>query len=89
MAFATAETLRSFVPMRDVLEGRSERSGWCWMIKKDVAGATSARTRATEKTRPNLVASPEEGARLIRAFVGVRNPRVRKAIIAFVENLSA
>jgi hypothetical protein len=59
------------------------------MVKKDVPGATSAGTRATEKTRRNLVASPEEGARLIRAFVGLRNPRVRKALITFVENLSA
>ena len=33
-------------------------------------------------------ASPEEAAELIRAFVAVKSPQVRKAILAFVENLA-
>lgn len=59
------------------------------MIKKVFAEKNSAGTQVTDKTRATPPATPEEGARLIRAFVAVKNPRVRKAIIAFVENLSA
>ncbi len=59
------------------------------MAKKYVAVTNSAESREAVRTRPILAATPEEGARLIRAFVVVKNPRVRKAIIAFVENLSA
>jgi hypothetical protein len=33
-------------------------------------------------------ATPDEGAELIRAFVAVKNPLVRKAIIAFVQKLA-
>ena len=48
--------------------------------------------KAVEKTPPEpspLIspATPEEGAELIRAFLAVKNPQVRKAIIAFVQNL--
>ena len=59
------------------------------MIKKDVAGKDSAGNRVADKKKGVSLATPEEGARLIRAFVAVRDPRIRKAIIALVENLSS
>ncbi len=58
------------------------------MVKKNVAVNNSAGTPAADRARPILAATPGEGARLIRAFVAVKNPRIRKAIVAFVENLS-
>jgi hypothetical protein len=59
------------------------------MIKKDVAGRDSAGNRLADKKKAFSTATPEEGARLIRAFVAVKDPRIRKAIIALVENLSS
>jgi hypothetical protein len=35
-----------------------------------------------------LVASPDEGARLIRAFVAVRDLELRNAIVKLVEDLA-
>ncbi len=58
------------------------------MVKNDVAVKNSAGTAAADRPRQIVAATPGEGARLIRAFVAVKNPRVRKAIVAFVENLS-
>jgi hypothetical protein len=58
------------------------------MIKKDGANNNSAEKRVADKKKALSTATPEEGARLIRAFIAVKDPRVRKAIIAFVENLS-
>jgi hypothetical protein len=58
------------------------------MVKKDNAAKT-IEEKITEGRRPAISGvTPEEGARLIRAFVAVRNPRVRNAIVRFVEDLS-
>jgi len=58
------------------------------MVKKDSAAKTMEE-KVPEARRPAISGvTPEEGARLIRAFVAVRNPRVRNAIVRFVENLS-
>ena len=58
------------------------------MIKKDGAVKILTGNRVKDKAQAAASATPEEGAKLIRAFVAVKDPRVRKAIIAFVENLS-
>ena len=58
------------------------------MIKKDIAVKSSAGNGLAHKKKSREAPTPEEGARLIRAFVAVRDPNVRKAIVAFVENLS-
>ena len=54
----------------------------------------SAATKIVEKIPPApgpltspATPTPDEGAELVRAFLAVKNPQVRKAIIAFVRNL--
>jgi hypothetical protein len=58
------------------------------MVKSSGAAKT-IEEKTPELGRPAISGvAQEEGARLIRAFVAVRNPRVRNAIVRFVENLS-
>jgi len=49
------------------------------------AGASAVRSRSETKAG---FASPEEGAELIRAFVRIRQPDVRAAIIQLAARLS-
>jgi hypothetical protein len=57
------------------------------MVKKDRAVKTIA--EKTPKLRSAISGvTPEEGARLIRAFIAVKDPLVRDAIVRLVENLS-
>jgi hypothetical protein len=58
------------------------------MVKKG-GGAKPIKFENPEARRPAIPGvAPEEGVRLVRAFVAVRDPRLRDAIMAFVENLS-
>ena len=58
------------------------------MIKPNGAAKTFAEKAAAGPKPAVSSLTPEEGARLIRAFVAVRNPRIRKAIVAFIEDLA-
>ena len=42
---------------------------------------------AQMETKRTATADPQEGARLIRAFLKIEDPKVRDAIIGFVERL--
>ena len=57
------------------------------MSKKDFSTKKFVEKPVGERNPANPPASAEEGARLIRAFVAVKSPQLRKAIVAFVENL--
>ena len=58
------------------------------MVKKN-ASAKKAVGKSLSEPRPlTWLATPDEGAELIRAFVAVKSPLVRKAIITFVKNLA-
>lgn len=54
------------------------------VVRIEASGEVLTRVRPNP-TRP---IGPEEGARLIRAFVGVKSPELRAAIVAFVEKLA-
>ncbi len=59
------------------------------MVKRDLLEKAVRAKAATGGGPPPVPpASAEEGVRLIRAFVAVRNPRIRKAIVNLVENLA-
>jgi hypothetical protein len=58
------------------------------MVKNDAAFRKFAEKTAAGRLPATSAAMPDEGARLIRAFVAVKSPLVRKAIVAFVENLA-
>ena len=50
---------------------------------------TVAKEVSEQRAPSPLKPPPEDGLRLIRAFVGIRQPAVREAIIEFVTKLSA
>ena len=58
------------------------------MVKNDAASRKSDEKAPAGRLPAISAAAPEEGARLIRAFVAVKSPKVRKAIVAFVEKLT-
>ena len=55
------------------------------MVKNEAAPKKIVEKTRTE--RRAAAATPDEGARLIRAFIAVKNPQLRRAIVAIVENL--
>ena len=55
--------------------------------KEEIQVGPRLRLAELRKARPSLP-SPEEGRRLVVAFMGVRNPAVRDAIINLVERMS-
>ncbi len=57
------------------------------MVKKERAAKTPGEKAPARAGSVDPSPTPEEGARLIRAFVAVKDPRVREAILAFVEKL--
>lgn len=58
------------------------------MVKKDLQGKALAGKGLASGPPPGPPATAEEGVRLIRAFIAVRNPRLRQAIVKLVENLA-
>ncbi len=58
------------------------------MMKKDIGTKKIAQKTVTELDPKSDPATPDEGARLIRAFLAVKNPQLRKSIVALVENLA-
>ncbi len=41
------------------------------------------------ETDPSQVNDPKQGARLVRAFLGISDPRLRSAIVQMVERLGS
>ena len=58
------------------------------MAKNEAQTGNPAEKAPAERRKEPQTVSPDEGARLIKAFLAVKNPKIRKAIIAFVENLT-
>ena len=58
------------------------------MVKENCSVKTASRKSPAEQSPQISPATPDEGAELIRAFLAVKNPEVRKAIIAFVQKLA-
>ena len=58
------------------------------MMKKDCPDKRMAESAGEERRKGIVAPAPEEAARLIRAFVAVKDPQMRRAILAFVENLA-
>ena len=58
------------------------------LIKKYCEGKSFETKSFSGQASMRAPSAVEEGARLIRAFVEVKDPRVREAIVAFVENLN-
>jgi hypothetical protein len=58
------------------------------MVKKELLGKAFDAKGQAGGPPPAPPATAEEGVRLIRAFIAVRNPRVRQAIVNLVENLA-
>ena len=57
------------------------------MANKD--GQVLTRADLTEPKKANSATpTPKEGARLVRAFLGIKNSAVRDAIVSFVEQTS-
>jgi hypothetical protein len=44
--------------------------------------------RTIRPTEPTTSPDPEEGLRLVRAFLRIKNPTLREAVIHFVEDLT-
>jgi hypothetical protein len=44
--------------------------------------------RTIRPTEPTTSPNPEEGLRLVRAFLRIKNPTLREAVIHFVEDLA-
>ncbi len=58
------------------------------MVRKEGA-AKSLEEEPAAKRQPKVShASTDEGVQLVRAFVAVKDPRVRKAILELVKKLS-
>ena len=58
------------------------------MVNKDAAAKAFDEKAPPRPQPPMSPVPPDEGARLIRAFLAVKDPRVRRAIIEFVEKLA-
>jgi hypothetical protein len=50
--------------------------------------ATTINGAQSNRSRTSSLPKPEEGLRLIHAFVGIRDPELREAIVKFVEELT-
>jgi hypothetical protein len=59
-------------------------------VKEDLFQERFTRTDEgrADKVRDSLPASPEEGGRLIRAFVGIERAEIRNRIVDLVESLA-
>jgi hypothetical protein len=55
-----------------------------WTGSISAAASPSSRTREPASSRPDA----EEGVQLIRAFRNIGNPKLRQAVIRFVEDLA-
>ena len=58
------------------------------MMKEDYLEKKFLQKAPPAPPAPRIPADPAESAELIRAFIAVRNPQMRKAILALVENLA-
>jgi hypothetical protein len=57
------------------------------MVEKEFSEKALERRSLARQPPEAPRATADEGVRLIRAFVAVRSPRIRKAIVNLVENL--
>jgi hypothetical protein len=59
------------------------------MVEENGAVKKAVEKSLAEQSPQIAPATPDEGAELIRAFLAVKNPQVRKAIIAFLQKLAS